>query len=1410
MSSDRFKEDLSAVAGALDTLLRDAQTHDARPHDRGPVAQGMSPSDAGSARVGSVLKALEKLDARVKGLSDRQPEAHNRGPSSQLKHEPGVAASRSVRDESSDTPALRDALAQIAQRRAELDRDSHPQEPEPRYAEKSSYQPDRSQSRQPSSDNPAFWGNLDTHSTYAEPPKTTPKPDVHSQHGSAQPVAPVVGAMSPQDVEKHFESLAARIDGFRVPQEQAIAELKRDIGALRHEVADTQKGGQVSAPEDIGRLSEALQELHQSQIGKGQIDAVRGEIQSLRDIIQENSQAGMVQSLERGYSHIVQRLDELSRSTNNPSVLDDLTIRLDEIEKSFSTLPSLEHMGALDNRIANLARRFEEIPERINPADFSRLQSDIAGVRVSVEALTAGDLVEAIDLKMQAMTNRLDSLQESTVDHRGLEERMEQIQHSLPNPATFAEIEKRMHDICGMLASDGSDTKLGQMAGQLAEVLSRLERIEKNAAKANQDAALELIERRIAEVGSKLDGLGNSLSDEQERGTHAIEQAVARLDSNVGPGSSAGNDLKDLEARIELLTTRLAEGNGQEISRGISELRNELSTMRAEVMAPLSATAELENQIQHMAQVLSSPDRVSGDSQILGEVENKIAGLTEQIAETEKRIEGIAEIERAIDGIGARLENNERTAIEAAQATVREAISDNRTSGAVDPIVLGLQDDLSRLMQAAESDKYDTASSLENVQQTMSSIMTRLGQLENSSAAAPRETDFAGPFPLDLSQVEDGTFTRSKPSPSASEPEVLATADLIDTVDDRPLEPGTGRLARTMESSKESPGSRDPKADFIAAARRAAQAASAEVAVQEEESRKKEQERREKSGLNWLRSKLNRDESTASTGKTKKKKAAKRRDPKRQDPKLDPVAEKRWKRPDDGSGETVTEKPAQPDDELVLKESDVVTPAGQNKGVRNLASSSTSSALTKAGAFANKNRKPLILAAAAIVLAIGALQIYKFVGPTADTGFEVAKQENVISVDETASIAPTNEAITPDASVRSVEAIPTQSPQSSTVPTTADPSNLNPPAADSEVDSKLAFAAPALPPGQFAPSGNAQSANGFVPGNARGDVDNSLGTFSGDTGIAVPGTTIVPNNGDGSDGNALIQEIGSLALRTAAVGGDPAAQFEVAVRLTEGKGIRPNLEQAAQWYERAANQDLAPAQYRLASLYEKGRGVKKDLGLAQAWYLKSARQGNAKAMHNLAVLYAEGAAGEPKFDDAANWFQKAASHGVRDSQYNLGILYARGLSVERNLEESYKWFALAAKQGDRDAGSKRDEIANAMTADMLTRAQLAVDSWKDVVLDEAVNSVPVDPAWVDKEERSASVERVEDNDTGGGPLVQKAQALLTELGYDPGPADGVPGPKTRSAIREFQETIGMPSNGQINADLVRELSSRSI
>ena len=202
---------------------------------------------------------------------------------------------------------------------------------------------------------------------------------------------------------------------------------------------------------------------------------------------------------------------------------------------------------------------------------------------------------------------------------------------------------------------------------------------------------------------------------------------------------------------------------------------------------------------------------------------------------------------------------------------------------------------------------------------------------------------------------------------------------------------------------------------------------------------------------------------------------------------------------------------------------------------------------------------------------------------------------------------------------------------------------------------------------------------------------------------------------------------GPAALRQAALAGEPAAVYELAARAAEGRGMARDLALAAKLFEKAAVHGLVPAQYRTGNVYEKGLGVPRDLAVARSWYQRAADKGNARAMHNLAVLIAEGVSGQPDYAAAIGWFRRAAQHGVRDSQFNLAVLLARGLGAQQDLAGAYTWFAIVATGGDEDAAKKRDEVGARLGAAELATARQAAERWRPETPDKFANEV-IQPA----------------------------------------------------------------------------------
>ena len=56
--------------------------------------------------------------------------------------------------------------------------------------------------------------------------------------------------------------------------------------------------------------------------------------------------------------------------------------------------------------------------------------------------------------------------------------------------------------------------------------------------------------------------------------------------------------------------------------------------------------------------------------------------------------------------------------------------------------------------------------------------------------------------------------------------------------------------------------------------------------------------------------------------------------------------------------------------------------------------------------------------------------------------------------------------------------------------------------------------------------------------------------------------------------------------------------------------------------------------------------------------------------------------------------------------------------------------------------------------------------------------------------------------------IRAIQNGLSKLGFDPGPANGVAGAKTKSAIRAFQQQNGMPADGEATPQLAQTIQQK--
>ncbi|CEJ86915.1 Sel1 domain protein repeat-containing protein [Hyphomicrobium sp. GJ21] len=275
--------------------------------------------------------------------------------------------------------------------------------------------------------------------------------------------------------------------------------------------------------------------------------------------------------------------------------------------------------------------------------------------------------------------------------------------------------------------------------------------------------------------------------------------------------------------------------------------------------------------------------------------------------------------------------------------------------------------------------------------------------------------------------------------------------------------------------------------------------------------------------------------------------------------------------------------------------------------------------------------------------------------------------------------------------------------------------DLNSPATEASMQQAQRHQAMAALSGKLGDAASQNSSAAFVPASM-------VPTEAETEGAPAAAAAAPSRDGTGSTRFELPPAmVGPLSLRLAAANGDASAEFEVGARLAEGKGTPQDFKEAAKWYRRAADQDLAPAQYRLGTFYERGLGMKADRAQAQAWYKRAAAQGNVKAMHNLAVLSANQSDNAPDYTTAAQWFEQAAKRGLADSQFNLAILYENGLGVTKDLKQAYMWISLAAQDKDADAVRRQGILRSKLSASDLSEAERMISEWRAVPVDRKVN-----------------------------------------------------------------------------------------
>ena len=151
-------------------------------------------------------------------------------------------------------------------------------------------------------------------------------------------------------------------------------------------------------------------------------------------------------------------------------------------------------------------------------------------------------------------------------------------------------------------------------------------------------------------------------------------------------------------------------------------------------------------------------------------------------------------------------------------------------------------------------------------------------------------------------------------------------------------------------------------------------------------------------------------------------------------------------------------------------------------------------------------------------------------------------------------------------------------------------------------------------------------------------------------------------------------------VRYKAEQGDANFQYVYGVCYEKGWGVKQDMKQALEWYQKAAKQDNGPAYNSIGNIYRNGNGVTADPNQAFEWYQKGANAKDAQAMLNLGNCYFYGMGTEKDEKAAAKWWKEAAEAGNAYAMAQMGDSYYYGLGVEKNLAKAIEYYTPAAEK----------------------------------------------------------------------------------------------------------------------------------
>ena len=495
------------------------------------------------------------------------------------------------------------------------------------------------------------------------------------------------------------------------------------------------------------------------------------------------------------------------------------------------------HIDQIESMMANLGAKLDRLDtrDRLEPIlkPLARIESEVS--RLAQDR--SGESFQRFELEIAHLAAKVDAL-----TARGGDRTM------------LAPLQRDIAELRDVLASSGSEARLGELSQQVGALSLEIGRMRDN----RPDG------RELHGLTAAIDDIRDAiLSDRGQSRLQDLEPLAAlslQIESLAGKIDTRSD--RQIEDRIDALQARietLAEKAPTAVTRQIEALAGRIENLAASSsLAHLVSDGQpvqvaqvdlrpVEEMLRNLADKIDEAGRPGADTGSFDALEQQISGLAQRLDAAAATRSAESGMERTLQDLVLHLRSLREETTEAAERAARAAMTDHLGKAPQASGLSELSTLLSGLHESQASTGRETQDAIGAVHQTLETIISRLSSLEAelvadrqvAAAPAPARTPMpprvaaaartAPKAPAGLSiAMEDRIAAPERAAAPKAEPAPSSATTQLDAAMDVPLEPGSGRPRADAAAL---PDQQSIRQNLIAAARRSAKAATEAAAT---------------------------------------------------------------------------------------------------------------------------------------------------------------------------------------------------------------------------------------------------------------------------------------------------------------------------------------------------------------------------------------------------------------------------------------------------------------------------------------------------------------------------------------------------------------------------------------------------